>query len=47
MFILTTPAGGRDLKGNDPAPVFTRHETTYVLSQVWESDMTGRELPTS
>jgi hypothetical protein len=27
--------------------VFTRHERTYALSQVWESDMMGRELPKS
>jgi len=46
-YVLTTPASGHDPKGNEPALVFTRHETTYALSQVWESDMTGREIPKS
>lgn len=45
--VLTTPANGSDPKGHEPALVFTRHENTYALSQVWESDMTGRELPKS
>jgi hypothetical protein len=47
VYTLTTPASGHDPKGSDPALVFTRHETTYALSQVWQSDMTGRELPAS
>lgn len=46
-FALTMPAGGRDPKGNEPALVFKRNETTYALSQIWESEMTGRELPRS
>jgi hypothetical protein len=46
-FVLTTPASGHDPTRNEPALVFTRHERTYALSQVWESDMMGRELPKS
>lgn len=46
-FVLTTPASGHDPKGTEPALVFTRHENTYVLSQVWESDTVGRELSKS
>ena len=44
-FVLTIPANGHDPKGYEPALVFTRGETTYTLSQIWESDMSGRELP--
>jgi hypothetical protein len=43
-FTLAMPAGGHDPAGIQPALVFTRHENTYVLSQVWESAMNGREI---
>ena len=44
-FSLVMPASGHDPAGIQPALVFTRHENTYVLSQVWESGMNGREIP--
>ena len=47
LFVLTTAAGGQDPKGAQPALVFTRHERTYALSQIWESDLIGRAVPKS
>ena len=42
---LTMSADGRDPVDGQPALVFTRYENEYRLSQVWESDTVGRELP--
>ncbi len=47
MFVLTEPAGGHDPAGVKPSLVFTRHENTYVLSQVWESGVEGFQIPKS
>ena len=44
-FALTNSANGFDPAGYQPALVFTKSETEYQLSQVWESNMGGRELP--
>ena len=44
-FVLTIPAVGGDPAGNQPALVFIRHENTYRLSEIWESNRMGRELP--
>ena len=45
VFAFAMPASGHDPAGIQPALVFTRHEKTYVLSQVWESGMDGRDIP--
>lgn len=45
--VLAIPAGRHDPAGAQPSLVFIRHEKTYVLSQVWESGMNGREVPKS
>ncbi|HEY3045092.1 MAG TPA: hypothetical protein VGJ39_13760 [Vicinamibacterales bacterium] len=37
MFVLTIPAVGHDPAGEKPALTFTRHETQYRLSSIWES----------
>jgi hypothetical protein len=44
-FALTNSANGFDPAGNQPALVFTKYETEYQLSQIWESNTGGRELP--
>jgi hypothetical protein len=43
-FALTISAGGFDPAGDQPSLVFTKDQTEYRLSQIWESTMTGREL---
>jgi hypothetical protein len=43
-FAFTVPASGHDPAGEQPALVFSRHENSYVLSQVWESRTQGREI---
>jgi hypothetical protein len=44
-FASTLPADGQDPDGSTPTLVFTRGETGYRLSTVWESDTEGRALP--
>ncbi len=44
-FALTNSASGFDPAGDQPALVFTKYETEYRLSEIWESNMSGRELP--
>jgi hypothetical protein len=44
MFLVTAPAGGRDPMGNTPALIFMRHETTYQLTDIWESGSEGLAL---
>jgi hypothetical protein len=44
-FALTNSAGGFDPAGDQPALVFTKSENEYQLSEIWESNMDGRELP--
>jgi hypothetical protein len=44
-FALTNSADGFDPAGNQPALVFTKYETEYQLTQIWQSNMGGRELP--
>jgi len=44
VFATTFGAGGGDPAGDKPALVFIRHESEYVLSQVWESSDEGRAL---
>ena len=43
-FAMTLPASGSDPAGNQTALVFTKYETEYDLSQVWESDREGFEI---
>jgi hypothetical protein len=45
VFATTFGAGGDDPAGDKPALVFIRHESEYVLSQVWESSDEGHVLP--
>jgi hypothetical protein len=45
--VMASPATGHDPAGTQPALVFTRNEKTYVLSQVWTSAASGREIPKS
>ena len=41
LFAMTTPAGGADPIGDQPALVFVRYEKTYRLSQIWDSSSEG------
>jgi hypothetical protein len=45
--VLTNPADGRDPAGEKPALTFTRVETQYRLSTIWESGTEGRTLSKS
>ena len=47
MFVLTTPAAGRNPGGQDPALIFVPSEDGYQLVGVWESSSAGHELPAS
>ena len=40
-YFLTMPAGGHNPAGNQPSLEFTRGESAYVLSNIWESANTG------
>ena len=44
-FAFTMPAYGGDPEGDQPALVFKRYENEYRLSQIWESNTEGREIP--
>jgi hypothetical protein len=41
LFVMTRPADGRDPAGDRPSLIFTRHETQYRLTDIWESDSQG------
>ena len=43
-FALTNPVERGNPAGDQPALVFTRYESGYRLSQIWESGTEGREL---
>jgi hypothetical protein len=45
MIVSTISADGYDPAGDQPALIFTRHENRYRLSQIWESERNGREIP--
>ena len=45
VFTTTCGAGGDDPAGDKPALVFIRHDSEYVLSQVWESSDEGQAVP--
>jgi hypothetical protein len=47
VLALTTPADGRDPKGDVPALVFRLGEDGYRLTAIWESETEGRALPMS
>jgi len=44
IFVLSTPASGRDPKGETPALTFQRHDNQYWLTAVWESGSSGRTM---
>ena len=44
MYVLANPAGGRDPAGEKAALIFTRYETQYRLTDVWESGSQGLEI---
>ena len=44
VFALAIPANGRDPEGDQPSLLFTRYESGYRLSQVWESSSEGLAL---
>jgi len=46
MFAITIPAGGRDPNGDEPVLVFNRHENTYRLAEIWNSETRGASLLT-
>ena len=46
MFVLTYRAAGRDPNGEDPVVVFDRHEKTYRLREIWDSETEGLSLVT-
>ena len=45
LFVLTTPAGGRNPAGDDAALVFAPYENSYQLVGIWESRGEGHEVP--
>jgi hypothetical protein len=47
LFVMATPAPGRDPSGNQASLTFTRHETQYRLADIWESGQRGLEIPAS
>lgn len=44
MFVLTTPASGRDPAGDKPAVTFKRYENQYRLDDIWDAGSQGREV---
>jgi hypothetical protein len=42
--VLTTPAGGQDPKGDNPALTFKRGEKTYTLTEIWEPGRQGHTV---
>jgi len=44
MFVLANPAGGRDPAGDKSVLIFTRYETQYRLTDIWESGSQGLEI---
>jgi hypothetical protein len=44
MFVLTTPAAGKDPSGDKPALTFKRYENQYRLADIWESGRQGRQV---
>jgi len=44
MFVLTTPAPGRDPAGDRPALTFMRYENQRRLADIWDSAGQGREV---
>jgi hypothetical protein len=42
--VLTMPVAGTDPAGEKPALTFTRYETQYRLTDVWESRARGRAI---
>jgi hypothetical protein len=45
-FVATTPDGGHDPAGSQPALTFKRQENQYRLSSVWESGTEGWDVRT-
>ena len=43
-FVLTIPAAGHDPAGRKSALTFTRHETQYRLTAIWESGTNGQAI---
>lgn len=43
-FVLVMPAAGHNPAGQQPSLEFTRGESAYVLSNVWESADTGQTV---
>jgi hypothetical protein len=43
-FVSTTPDGGHDPAGSQPALTFKRHENQYRLSSIWESANEGWDV---
>lgn len=43
-YVFTVPATGHDPAGEKPALTFTRQDTQYRLSDVWESGTDGRQI---
>ena len=44
IVVVTIPADGHDPAGETPALMFTRHETQYKLTDIWESRDEGHEI---
>ena len=44
IFVSTMAADGHDPAGQKPALTFTRHDSKYRLSSVWESGTDGRVI---
>ena len=44
LVTLTNEAPGRDPAGDKATLVFTRHEKTYQLKDVWENNTVGEEI---
>jgi hypothetical protein len=44
IFIVTTPAAGRDPAGSQPTLTFKHDERAYRLTGIWESATQGRQV---
>ena len=44
VYVLTTPAAGKDPAGDEPALTFTRYENEYRLDDIWDGSGRGHEV---
>jgi len=44
VWVLTTPAAGKDPAGDEPALTFSRYENEYRLNDIWDGSGRGHEV---